>query len=259
MTHHVKKRTFEDYSSNLDTFDVQVYQVISSVGVRTTPTLDKSHSVGRLEIGQFVSGVVVQSNFLKLESGEDKYVPLIAIGNVECLHLVPMEKGLCFFRMIVSMDMRFFPDHSKNCKIDHWNVNVAANSMITGLGRVHGQFGDIFVRIQHEESGKYGWVFCSKKGRTCMQSVDPPSTHQRQTQRQTQIQTQTEELTATKNKLDSSSVTVIAGGYGYELIEHNRASRVVSFRRVIQKKQQRAGSERIPIASTDTGSRNSDP
>jgi hypothetical protein len=181
------------YTSNCDTFDVYVFEVLHLVAVRSIPSVDRNCIVANLSLekGRFISGVVVNSNFLKLEGCVDKYVPIVTAGDIVVLRWVPMERGICSYRVVCQkpMSLRYFPDYLDNCRIDERNVCVeddffmsnycvASNSIISGFGRVRGQFGDIFVRIQVEGSGRFGWVFCSKEGVQLLEPVDL-STHHR--------------------------------------------------------------------------------
>ena len=125
-----------------------------------------------------ISGLVVDNHcgvFLKLES-QSQYVAIRRIDRDHdiCKEL-PFEKLNCIYAVKYTSKSTYFalrtqPDYNPNCKYEP-ELSFPRGTYFISRGRTIGEHKDVFVRVKHYSSGKYGWLFITREGEDCLELI----------------------------------------------------------------------------------------
>ena len=66
--------------------------------------------------------------------------------------------------------LRTQPDYNQNCMYEP-ELAFPQGTYFISRGRTIGEHKDVFVRVKHSSSGKYGWLFITREGEDCLELI----------------------------------------------------------------------------------------
>jgi hypothetical protein len=161
---------------------IRVYIVAVDGVHKWTHPFEKENPLNRqlesVKKNSIISGLVVDNHcglFLKLES-QPQYVAIRRIDrDYDLCKEIPFEKLNCIYAVkniwdIASFALRTQPDYNQNCRYEPALAFPRCTYFIS-WGRTIGEHKDVFVRVKHNSSGKYGWLFITREGEDCLELI----------------------------------------------------------------------------------------
>lgn len=156
---------------------IKVFIVSNDLVHKWTHPLETTNPLNRqlekVKKNSIISGVVVDNHcgvFLKLEL-QSQYVAIRRIdSDCDICKEIPFEKMNCIYTNKHIFALRNQPDYNPNCRYEP-ELSFQQGSYFISRGRTIGEHKDVFVRVKHYSSGKYGWLFITREGEDCLEFI----------------------------------------------------------------------------------------
>jgi len=161
---------------------IRVFIVLGDNYYKWTHPFETTNPLNRqlesVKKNSIISGLVVDNHcgvFLKLES-QSRYVAIRRVDeDYDICKEIPFEKVNCIYaikntRDITHFSLRTQPDYDQNCRYEP-ELSFPRGTYFISRGRTIGEHKDVFVRVKHSSSGKYGWLFITREGEDCLELI----------------------------------------------------------------------------------------